>query len=251
MILKALYDYYYRDKDSIPFGWQKANISFLIVIEKDGSFCRIEDCRQGKKGKDYFVPVGAHNNGISPLLFWDNVQYLLDYTPDYEPLDEIADENKVKTRENKINKSHKKHLSFVERCKYVAEQSGEEELLAVDAFYSTGQLIEVYKDVLWSDIKKNRLSWISFRINGSFNIVAENKHLLNYNSCNDNLSSAICLITGVKSSIVRLCKSTPIRGSKPSAKLVSYNDSSYCSYGKIQGENATISTEAEFAWFIR
>lgn len=255
MILRALYDYYQRDKDSIPFGLQKANISFLIVIENDGTFCSIEDCRQGKKGTDFFVPTGEHNNSISPLLFWDNVQYLLDYTPDYEPLSEVDSKNanKVKTRSEKIQKSHEKHLAFVNRCKSVAEESGEKELLAVSLFYSKNQLQDVYKDKLWTDIKKKPLSWLSFRVKGKLNIVASNTYFssddyLSNIKADDNDISGICLITGLNSSIARLCKATPITGAKSSAKLVSFNDNSYCSYGKEQGGNAPISKEAEFAF---
>ena len=103
MILKALYDYYHRDRQSVPFGKQMASISFIIVINKRGDFIRVEDSRTDKKGTNYLVPVGTHNNGISPLLFWDNVQYLLDYIPQSEPLSEkdAADKKKVDERESK------------------------------------------------------------------------------------------------------------------------------------------------------
>lgn len=104
MILRALYDYYQKDNNSIPPGWKVANISFLIVIENDGTFHSIEACRNGNKGTDFYVPSGEHNNGISPLLFWDNVQYLLDYTPNSEPLspNDSKDVAKVKERKTEL-----------------------------------------------------------------------------------------------------------------------------------------------------
>ncbi len=251
MILQALYEYYHRDSQSVPFGKQMASISFIIVINKRGEFIRVEDSRTEKKGTNYLVPVGTHNNGISPLLFWDNVQYLLDYIPQCEPLSEkdAADKKKVDERELKIKKSHEKHLAFVKRCQFVAEKTQQEELLSVSFFYSNNELCKVYKDPLWSEIKKNPLSWLSFRIEGSLNIVACNDSLREYN--NDSLhdsSKGICLITGNRSNIARLCLPTPIPGAKSSAKLVAFNDSSFCSYGKEQGDNAPISQEAEFAF---
>lgn len=251
MILKALYDYYHRDRQSVPFGKQVASISFIIVINKRGEFIRVEDSRTDKKGTNYLVPVGTHNNGISPLLFWDNVQYLLDYIPQSEPLSEkdAADKKKVDERESKINKSHEKHLAFVKRCQFVAEKTQQEELLSVSYFYSNNELRKVYNDPLWGEIKKNPLSWLSFRVEGSLNIVACNVFLRDFN--NDSLqdsSKGICLITGNKAKIARLCLPTPIPGAKSSAKLVAFNDSSFCSYGKEQGDNAPISQEAEFAF---
>ena len=251
MILKALYDYYHRDRQSVPFGKQVASISFIIVINKRGEFIRVEDSRTDKKGTNYLVPVGTHNNGISPLLFWDNVQYLLDYIPQSELLSEkdAADKKKVDERESKIKKSHEKHLAFVKRCQFVAEKTQQEELLSVSYFYSNNELRKVYNDPLWGEIKKNPLSWLSFRVEGSLNIVACNVFLRDFN--NDSLqdsSKGICLITGNKANIARLCLPTPIPGAKSSAKLVAFNDSSFCSYGKEQGDNAPISQEAEFAF---
>lgn len=251
MILKALYDYYQRDKQSVPFGKQIASISFIIVINKLGNFIRVEDSRTGKKGTDYLVPVGTHNNGISPLLFWDNVQYLLDYIPQCEPLSEkdAEDKKKVDERESKIKESHKKHLAFVKRCQFVAEKTQQEELLSVSSFYSNNELRKVYNDPLWGEIKKTPSSLLSFRVEGSLNIVACNDFLSEHNSEGlQDSSKGICLITGNKSGIARLCLPTPISGAKPSAKLVTFNDSSFCSYGKEQGDNAPISKEAEFAF---
>ena len=149
----------------------------------------------------------------------------------------------------KINKSHEKHLAFVKRCQFVAEKTQQEELLSVSYFYSNNELRKVYNDPLWGEIKKNPLSWLSFRVEGSLNIVACNVFLRDFN--NDSLqdsSKGICLITGNKANIARLCLPTPIPGAKSSAKLVAFNDSSFCSYGKEQGDNAPISQEAEFAF---
>ena len=70
MILQALYDYYQRDTSAVPLGWMKANLSFIVVIDNDGHFIRVEDCRNEKgKGQSYLLPKGEHNNSETPLLF--------------------------------------------------------------------------------------------------------------------------------------------------------------------------------------
>lgn len=234
MILKALYDYYNRSDDSVPFGYKYVQMSFVLVISKDGKLLGIEDYRdENGKGKECLVPNGDHKNGLTPMLFYDNPQYLLDY----------SDQEDTKKRTT----AHRKHLSFVERCKKVADKSQDGDLMAVCKFYENGELCKVSEDPLWNDITKNPHVWLTFRIDGHAELVVSKSFLLDFND-DDNPTEGRCLVTGKRQEIVRICTPTPIRGSQSSAKLVSYNDESYCSYGKEQGENATISKEADFAF---
>ncbi|MCI6161020.1 MAG: type I-C CRISPR-associated protein Cas8c/Csd1 [Prevotella sp.] len=234
MILKALYDYYQRDEDSIPFGYKEQAISFVIVIKADGTFLRIEDYRDDSgKGRVCIVPNCDHNNGESPLLFFDNPLYLLDYSN--------------QTDAKKLEKAHNKFLSFIKRCQNIAEDSGDKDLKSVCEFYKRNELENLKKDKLWDDIVKNPLVWLTFRIDGNVELISSKKILLKYNESNDEVDGK-CLITGENDSIVRLCVPTPIAGTKSSAKLVSFNNDSFCSYGKEQGANATISKNAEFAF---
>lgn len=56
MILKALYDYYHRCKDNLPlYGMEYKEIGFIIVIDKDGNFKRLEDRRIDKKQAQRFL----------------------------------------------------------------------------------------------------------------------------------------------------------------------------------------------------
>ena len=98
MILKALYDYYHRDKSLVPYGWMKASLSFIIVIKQNGQFVRVEDSRDiNGAGKIFIVPKGEHTNSVTPLLFWDNLMYALD-----------------------LSCNPSKHLAFVDKCKKIA-----------------------------------------------------------------------------------------------------------------------------------
>ena len=78
MILRALYDYYHRCDNLPAFGLELKQIGFLIVIDKDGKFLRIEDCRTGKNAaKEFLVKksVGRSSNPIANYLY-DNSEYV-------------------------------------------------------------------------------------------------------------------------------------------------------------------------------
>lgn len=49
MILKALYDYYNRCGNLTRKGLEQKEIGYLIVIDKDGSFIRIESRMKDKR----------------------------------------------------------------------------------------------------------------------------------------------------------------------------------------------------------
>ena len=237
MILQALYEYYQRDKNSVPLGWMRANLSFIIVIDGEGHYLRIEDCRNEKgKGQPYLLPKGEHNNSETPLLYWDNLMYALDYS-----------DKPSKT-------THNKHLSFVKRCKDVASKYNFESLQSVVLFYKHNELLKVYQDPLWETMIKNPNNNVSFKIQGSMRIVPceGTFYEIVQSECVGNEKDdkkGICLVTGDYSTLVKTGTKTPIRGCKSSAKLVSFQVSSgYDSYGKEQGYNAPISVEADFAF---
>lgn len=237
MILQALYDYYQRDKDSIHLGWMKANLSFIIVIDDNGHFLRIEDCRNEKgKGRTYLLPKGEHNNSETPLLFWDNLMYALDYS------------------DKPSNTTHNKHLSFVKRCRDVASRYNNKSLQAVVLFYEQNELLKLHNDSLWETVIRNPNSNVSFQIQGSTRIIPceDSFKIIVQSECITDIigdKKGVCLITGDCSKLVKTGTKTPIRGCKSSAKLVSFQVSSgYDSYGKEQGYNAPISVEADFAF---
>lgn len=256
MILKALYDYYNRCVENDPYclpkyGTMNAQLSFLVVIDLEGNYIRVEDTRQKDgKGMTFIVPIGVHTNAITPFLFWDNCQYALDYSPANKPLSEAdaVDSKKVQKWEKSLAAAHKKHKAFVERCVNVANETRNEKLMAVSKFYTNNQLAVLMSSSEWDLIKSNPSVNVSFRILGDTQIVANVPVLLDYIE-NDSTESGVCLITGKKGTIVRKSTPTPIPGCNASASLVSFQeDSGYDSYGKAKAYNAPISIEAEFAF---
>lgn len=80
MILKALYDYYNRCEGLTPKGLENKEIGYLIVIEPDGTFVRIESRMQDKKTAASCVvlqSVKRSGTKFTPNYFWDNYEYVI------------------------------------------------------------------------------------------------------------------------------------------------------------------------------
>lgn len=245
MILKALYDYYHRRGDLAPTGMEYKEISFLIVIDGNGRFVDIEDVRTDDKkhGTRYLVVKGARSGTTpKPYCFWDNVEYTCNFV-----------ERKAKTTDDEYaklcTKAAAKHAALQDKFAEIAAKHPENSALkAVCDFYANGGLEQVYDHHLWQEISKKPTVNISFRVNGSTTIVAEEPCLAAEAGTDEEKTagSAVCLITGQKCQPVETTSSTPIPGSSSKAKLVSFQtDQGYDSYGKKQCLNAPISREAE------
>lgn len=116
MVLRALYDYYNRCKsynpNSVPeFGRGDVAISFIINIEKNGTFFNLEDVRgESGKGTLYRLPFnGSHTNAINPFWFWDNCTYIFGFCNKLckEYFDKLSDWHKTTNEEwNNLKKEN-------------------------------------------------------------------------------------------------------------------------------------------------
>ena len=231
MILKALYDYYQRSNDLVKKGMELKEIAYLIVVEKDGTFVRIESRMQDNKTASSFLVLQAVKRSgkkFIPNYFWDKYEYI------------VGDAG-----------SKKKHKTFIDLIKaYKIKLPNNDYINALFNFYQKYDDIEkvLGDDVLYDELKKSK-KYISFLINGSTSIAADNEEIIKDVLATENigLEENVCLITGLKSSISRL--HTPIKLTKDTGPLVSFQKSSgYDSYGKTQANNAPISEDAEFAY---
>ena len=82
MILKALYDYYYRSGDLPVLGMELKEIGFIIVIDKSGNFLRFEDRRIDKKSAQKFLVKKSVGRSSAPVAnyLYDNGQYVFGYS---------------------------------------------------------------------------------------------------------------------------------------------------------------------------
>ncbi|MDD4589428.1 MAG: type I-C CRISPR-associated protein Cas8c/Csd1 [Parabacteroides sp.] len=256
MILKALYDYYHRCGNLASTGYEKKEIPFVIVIDKEGNFVTVEDRRIDSKNSQKFLVIkDSRTSAPKPYLFYDNTEYVLNYTKDSEPLNESdsQDEMKASARKKKIEKSQEKHDLFVHKCQEVSLKYPEsEEFKAVTLFYKNQGVEKVKNHPLWSEIIKKDGTNLSFMLKGNLHIVAEDDELLNEiegEKVDSEASLPYCLITGEKAIPVETTSATMIPGSQAMAKLVAFQvNSGYDSYGKSKGLNAPISKEAEFSY---
>lgn len=242
MILKALYDYYYRVKDFStekrvpPYGYQLVPISFVIVIEEDGKFVRIEGPLEDKS---YLLPreVGR-TSGIEPNLLWDNAQYVFAHSKKQGAKD--------------IERASKCNESFIKRIQEFAEQHPSQiGVNAIVKFYQKGCHLKIKDDNNWNKIielcESSQTINFTFQLNHSLSLIPE------YDSLGDVFfaenGESICLISGKKGVPVMLTGRSPIRGSQAKAYIVSFQESSgYDSYGKEKCYNSPIIQESEFAY---
>ena len=265
MILKALYDYYHRSKELARPGMEYKEIAFLIVIDEQGNFLRLEDCRiDNKRCKSFLVPksVSRSSNPVANVC-WDNCSYVLNYSEANLSLkNPPADTQKLAVKEAHIQKEREKngrnYNTFCQKIEELYTALPENlSLKALHLFYGKGNetiLAALQEDSLWEELCKNLTRNVSFRINGEPTIIPEDAALVNFylkslSGHQADREFRPCLITGEKGSIVELTTATPILGSQATAKLVAFQvDSGYDSYGKEKAYNAPISHDAEFAY---
>lgn len=242
MILKALYDYYHRNKDKLaPFGWEYKQIGFIIVLDKDGHFLRFEDRRIDSETATEFLVKREVDRSGAPVAnyLYDKSKYVFGYSKEKK-----KDKNDVlkyfNTFKNKIKDIYARH-------------SEHKDMKAVFAFYQQepAEMLEaMQQDPLWPYIQQalNQDPLFTFLIDGETEIVASHKELIDLND-EAKAEEHTCLITGKRTKTVRLTTRTPISDSKGKAKLVAFQPNhGFDSYGKSQGNNAPISEEAEFAY---
>ena len=255
MILKALYDYYNRCGDLAPTGMEYREISFLVVIDENGNFKRLEHRGDTKNGQKFLVMKGVRSGTTpKPYLFWDNVEYVFDYCKEQTDAEKESDETVKKKLDAKMAKTHAKNAALVEKFKEVANLFPEEqELKAVCDFYDKGGLDAVKKDSLWPEVEKKPTVNVSFLVEGRTKIVAENPCLQSLVTSSDQgrtQKHSVCLITGEQCDPVATTTPTTIAGGNPTgSRLVAFQvNSGYDSYGKSKGLNAPMSKEAEAAF---
>jgi CRISPR-associated protein Csd1 len=271
MILQSLHSLYTRlaenPANGLPTpGYSLQNISFSVVIRPDGTLieiqpCQVESIEIGKNGKEkktsrplsLLVPGQAKpsGQGLNPCFLWDNTGYLLGFKP--------ADPKKS---ESEQEKDRKRNLATFESFK--ARHLEDESALACEAFSSVCRFLEHWKPEHAADqpiLESITSGFGVFQISGKIGFVHQESAIVNWwNSQQAEFTEgekSICLVTG-KTSPIALTHEPAIKGVKDAqssgAKLVSFNEKAYESFGKEdgrkvgQGRNAPVSEEAAFGY---
>ncbi|HMN25781.1 MAG TPA: type I-C CRISPR-associated protein Cas8c/Csd1, partial [Ignavibacteriaceae bacterium] len=243
MILKALYDYYERKPEiHAPIGYEKEELDFIIIIDKEGNFADLQNKRENKRGKEYFVPKAVvRTASVKPNLLWDKIEYITGFSKD----------------EKKSPQAKKYNAAFIDKLKTLPEELKEEAgIKSLLLFYGKNQTDYLIKHQNWEECLKVS-GWISFQLDGEKDLIAnseaakkyQEKEFISGNYEEDDakkLKEGVCLITGEKKIIKRLNTELRLPGSDKNVKIVAFQkNSGFDSYGKEQAYNAPISILAE------
>ena len=248
MILKALYEYYDRNKSKLPPAHlASVDFEFAIVLDDDGRFKRFERLGDGNGLPLRTIRPEERTSAPVAHCMGDNGSYVLGLK-DVKP-------NKPTDFALELKKNAKNHAAFKKNVEelYVALPHNQY-AKAVFSFYQdygVAQIERMTQDPEWTELCKVLHKNITFLIEGEYKRAAEDEEIIKY--CIDRLvhspKEAICLVTGEKGFPVSTTYSTFVAGGKSNAKLVAFQISSgYDSYGKQKGYNAPISEEAEFKY---
>lgn len=247
MILQALYEYYQRkaaDRDSniAPEGWERKEIPFLIVIDKNGKFLRIEDTREGegskKRAKTFLVFKSIkRSSGINAYLLWDNAEYALGINAETDP------------------KIIKRHENFLQKIQSLPEEVKTiEPISCLMQFLRTSPILQIEKkpteNKLWEEIKQGN-PFIAFHVEGMKGQTIFDSLKSDAISKDTGASVVeICLVTGEKDIIENLHPAIKgVRGcNSTGGSLVAFNADSFSSFNKKQGANALTGKSAAFAY---
>ena len=247
MILQALATYYQRllerrEQGLAPFGYSPEKISYEILLSADGRVVQVNDIRDttGKKPLPCVMNVPQPEKrtvGIKSNFLWDKTSYVLG----------VSATSKRADKEHEAFKAlHREHLAGT-------QDAGLKALLGfLDAW--TPQQFEAphfTPDMLDANMV--------FRMDGEKAYLHERPaaqalraRLLDSDDGGQSgqESVATCLVSGESLPVARLHPVIKgVSGAQSSgASIVSFNQESFTSYGKSQGDNAPVSEQAAFAY---
>jgi CRISPR-associated protein Csd1 len=251
-VLRALVSYHGRISDAVPWGFQKKEIPFVIVVDREGKFSGLEDTREmeGRKktARSFNVPrrEGMRASGISPNLLWDNPSYVVG-KPKPDP---------TKDQDKQVKRASEQRKAFIATLKEAFSGPPiDEGVEAVRLFLEQGDYSDLVSHSDWKEVEEGGLN-LSFRLKGDLGLVCERPAVvakITGNCLSDSSDSSpirTCLVTGKPDKPARLHASIKgVWGAQSSgANIVSFNLSAFNSYGKEQGLNAPVGKKAEFAY---
>lgn len=243
MILQRLAEYYDRKQaeggaELPPAGFDRKEIPFVIVVDRDGTFAGLDDTREGKKkrGRTFAVPQAEKRTvAVTANLLWDNVAYVLGFD----------------TKGN-AERAATQHAAFVAAVRSAAVRSEDEGARAVLAFLERGDFAALFVHPVWPEV--TGADNLSFRLRGDTGLVCQRPAvralLLDGEADAAGGDATVCLVTGRDARPARLHPA--IKGvwgaQSAGANIVSFNRAAFNSYGRKQGFNAPVSEEATFAY---
>ena len=251
MILQELTTLYQRlqnnpNLDICEPGFSKENISFRIVIDRDGNFKELDDLRttDGKNVRPVKIPVpkfdGKRAAGIKPYFLWDKSDYTIGLKKDEE-----AQESSV----IEMPKTHEAFLKLIDKV-VTATNLEHPAIRAIKAFSTNpAEIAKLRAHTNWETFLN---TFAVFKVEGFGNIVFEEPVILDAwrryyaaSATGKTMEQGLCLVSG---EIAALTTTLPTIkkgvGGKNDVPFVSCNINSGESYRLTKGQNAPISSTA-------
>ena len=238
MIIAALNRYYQRLADKgevLPDGFSKEKFSYAIVLSKRGEAVAVHDIRDsGKKPKpkllDVPQPPPKRANNIAPAFLWDNSGYVLGIAGGKKNKDRVLECHEAFKQTMLEALDNTKDSGLLALQKFL--QGWSPEKFAEPPFDNNQEILDSNVIFKLDDDKHKYLHdrqaakrlWLSLRKEGEE-------------------SSSICMISGKTVPIARLHPAIKgVGGAQSSgASIVSFNQKSFVSYDKEQGDNSPVS----------
>lgn len=264
MILESLCKYYdilsKEGLEDLPReGYSIGKISFAFILSKDGELNGVMDLREseGKKifPKQMLIPEQSGRSGKNARAYYlsDNAKYILGIGDD----EKFSSFNRFKELHNSLLEDDNPLLKFINNwnpaeefsINCIEKQNKKTGKIKEEIHYNfTNIHLEKYKD----ELEKNPN--IIFKIEGDTGYIHDNEEIFNtwYKNLDEtkNDIKMQCLITGNTETISKT--HTPIKGIRNAqaagASIVSFNNSSFLSYGKESSYNAPIGKSSMFKY---
>jgi len=245
MILQALNEYYDRkacepDSGIPPYGFGEQGISFCLVLSLDGRLRHVVDLREsgGKKAmpRRLAVPMlpSKRSSGVDSNFTWDNTGYVLGVDGKGKP-----------------ERSEETFEAFKTLHREISEGCGDEGLLTLVRFLEDWspdrfQSLTGYEDMVGANMV--------FRLEGEARYLHERPQIRDawqhqYRKRAGTIRGR-CLVTGEEEFVAKLHPEiSGVWNAQPTgALLVSFNQSSFESFGKEKGLNSPVGERAAFAY---
>ncbi len=248
MILQALNQYYQRladdpEQDVPTFGFSLQKISFCTVIEPDGSLVAfqpvVSEVVKGRPLPQSLIVPGQgkpSGSGINPCLLWDNATYMLGLVPEGRNT-EWAQQRFEAFRQRHLEADEQiDNPAFSAACRFLEQWQPEQVEAHPELAEMTGNF-------------------------GAFRLRAETGYIHDLPAVQtwwtqqienmDHKVTGRCLVTNRSLPLARLHepKIKGVRDAQSSgALMVTFNLDAFGSYGKDQGYNAPVSTQAAFQY---
>ncbi len=264
MILQRLNDLYYRlaqNPDPVtglarvpPYGFTDENISYCLVLSKDGVLVDIQDVRdiseKKPKARRLSVPQSFKRPGTIPKSFylWDKTAYVLGVE---------GNKDKAAAKETPWVMTEKPNAAFRKLHLEVLDGQDDVGLKALRRFVLDWTPERFAQAPFTADhVDAN----VVFKLDGEMGFIHESAaaqrlwlSLLKPGTHSDEGASnapGMCLVTGERAALSRLHPAIKgvYGGQSTGGSIVSFNAEAYESFGKEQGDNAPVSEQAAFAY---